>query len=70
MSLYSDTLSLFRPNQCLLLLFNFKLIREFEEVNVNSIVFGLTQPGFKTTLYHTKGKHPYHYTTDAVYEYV
>jgi hypothetical protein len=37
-----------------------------EAVNINFIVFGLTQQGFKTTIYHTPGYHANHYNTDMV----
>jgi hypothetical protein len=34
-----------------------------EAANANFIIFGLTQPGLKLTIYHTQGKHANHYTT-------
>ena len=33
---------------------------------VNFIVFGLTRPGLKPTIYRTRGEHANHYATDAV----
>jgi len=30
------------------------------------IVIGLMQPELVTTIYHTRGEHPNHYTTDVV----
>jgi hypothetical protein len=35
--------------------------------NTNLIVFGLTQPGLEPMIYHTRGEHANHYTTDAVH---
>jgi len=35
-----------------------------EARNTNHIVFGFTQSG--PTIYHTRGEHANHYTTDAV----
>jgi hypothetical protein len=35
--------------------------------NTNFIVFCLTWSGLKSTIYHTRGEHTNHYTTDAVY---
>jgi hypothetical protein len=37
-----------------------------EATNTNFIVFGLTRPGLDPTIYHTRGEHANHYTTDAV----
>ena len=37
-----------------------------EAPNTNFIVFGLTRPGLESTIYHTRGEHANHYTTDAV----
>jgi hypothetical protein len=37
-----------------------------EATNTNFIVFGLTRPGLKPTIYRTLGKHANHYTTDVV----
>jgi hypothetical protein len=37
-----------------------------EATNTNSIVFGLTQLGFKLTTYHTQVEHATNKTTDAV----
>jgi hypothetical protein len=37
-----------------------------EATNTNFIVFGLTQPGLEPTIYHTRGEHANHYTTDAI----
>ena len=32
----------------------------------NSIVFDLTRPGLKPTIYHTRGEHANRYATDVV----
>ena len=37
-----------------------------EATNTNFIVFRLTRPVLKLTIYRTRGKHPNHYTTGAV----
>jgi hypothetical protein len=37
-----------------------------EAANTNFIVFGLTRSMLKSTIYHTRGEHADHYTTDAV----
>jgi hypothetical protein len=37
-----------------------------EATNTNFIVFGLTRPGLKPTIYRTRGEHANHYLTDAV----
>jgi hypothetical protein len=37
-----------------------------EATQNNVIVFGLTRPGLEPMIYHTRDKHPNHYTTDAV----
>ena len=63
MLLHSGTLFWFRANQSLLLLLNAACLAE---KNTNFIVFGLTRPGFESTIYHTPGQHANHYTTDAV----
>jgi hypothetical protein len=34
----------------------------------NFIVFGLTPPVLEPTIYRTRGKHPNHYVTDAVFK--
>jgi hypothetical protein len=36
-----------------------------EATNTNYIVFGLTRPGCKLMIYHTRGQHANHYATDA-----
>jgi hypothetical protein len=38
-----------------------------EATNTSFIVFGLTRPGLEPTIYHTRGEHANHYTTDAVF---
>jgi hypothetical protein len=35
-----------------------------EATNTNFKVFGLTQSGLEPTIYHIRGKHANHYTTD------
>jgi hypothetical protein len=37
-----------------------------EATNTVITVFGLTQLVLETTIYHTRGEHAIHYTTDAV----
>jgi hypothetical protein len=37
-----------------------------EATNTNFIVFALTRPGLKPTIYHTQGEYANYYTTDAV----
>ena len=37
-----------------------------ETTNTNFIVFGLSRPGRKPTIYRTRGEHANHYTTDDV----
>jgi hypothetical protein len=39
-----------------------------EATNTNFIVFGLTRPELKPTIYCTRGEHANHYITDAVVE--
>ena len=63
MSPHSDTLSWFRANQSL-----FFLISE-EATNTNLKVFGLTLSELEPTIYHTRGEHANHYTTDVVVVY-
>ena len=41
-----------------------------EATNTNFIVFGLTRSGLKPTIYHTRGEHANHYTTDAVHHVI
>ena len=62
MSHHSDTLSWFLANQSLLFILNDACLA----TNTNFTVFVLTQPEFETTIYHTRGEHTNHYTTDAV----
>jgi hypothetical protein len=37
-----------------------------EATNTNFVVVGFTRSGLKPTIYHTRGEHANHYTTDAV----
>ena len=37
-----------------------------EATNTNFLVFGVTRPGLKSRIYHTRGKHANHYVTDVV----
>jgi hypothetical protein len=37
-----------------------------EATNINFIVFDLTKPGLKPTIYRIRGEHASHHTTDAV----
>ena len=41
-----------------------------ETTNTNFIVFGLTLSGLEPTIYHIRGEHANHYTTDATRTYV
>ena len=66
MSPHSDTLFLFRANQSWLLLLKYCVLSG-EATNTNFIVFGFTQPGLEPTIYHTRGEHTYHYTTDVLH---
>ena len=56
MLLHSNTLSWFRANQSLLFLLNAACL-----INTNFIVFGLTRTELEPSIYHTRGKHAYHY---------
>ena len=58
-SLHSDTLSWFWANQSWCLL-------NREAANTNYIVFGMTQPGLKPMIYHTRGEHVNHYIISVV----
>jgi hypothetical protein len=42
------------------------LLFQGEAANTNFLVFGLTRPGLEPTIYHTRGDHANHYTTDVV----
>jgi hypothetical protein len=64
MFFHSDTLFRFRANQSLLFLFNAVCLAEEQQIPIS--VFGLTRPGLKSTIYHTRGEHANHYATDAV----
>jgi hypothetical protein len=37
-----------------------------EATNISFIVFGLTRLGLEPTIYHTRGEHANHYTTEVV----
>ena len=65
MSLHSNTLFWFRAYQSLLFLFNAAFLAEKQQIPI--LVFGLTWPGLKPTIYHTRGEHAKHYATDAIY---
>jgi hypothetical protein len=66
MSLHSDTL--IRANKFLLFLLNAAYLTD-EATDNNFIVYGLIRPGLELTIYHTRGEHANHYTTDAVSRY-
>jgi hypothetical protein len=67
MSPHSDTLSWFRADQFLLFLLNAACLPEKQQISICIyIVFGMTQPGLKPMIYHTRGEHSNHYATDAV----
>ena len=65
MSPHSDTLSWFRANQSLLFLLN--AVYSVEKQQIPEL-YSLVWPdlGSKPTIYHPRGKHANHYTTDAV----
>jgi hypothetical protein len=63
MSPHENTLAWFRANQYLFFLLNDVC---GEATNTNFIVFGLTRSGLVPTIYHTRGEHANHYTTDGV----
>ena len=58
MSPHLNTLSWFRANQSLPFL-----------LHAACCVFGLTRSGLDPTIYHTRGEHANHYTTDTVHNY-
>ena len=64
MSPHSDTLAWFRANQSLFFLLNAECLEEKQQIPI--LVFGLTQSGREPTIYHTRGEHANHYTTNAV----
>jgi len=69
MSLHSGTLSWFRSNQSLLLLFNFTRLVEEQQIKYQFLVFGLTVHGLKpmwVTIYHSRAEHVCHYTTHLI----
>ena len=41
-----------------------------EATHTNFIFFGLTQSGVEPMIYHTRGEHANHCTTDAVAKYI
>jgi len=65
MSPYSNTLARFRAKQSLLFLLNATCK---QQIPILYIVFGLTRSGLEPTIYHTRGKHVTHYTTNVVIE--
>jgi hypothetical protein len=67
MSLHWDTLFWFRANQSLLLLLNAACLAEKQYIPI--LVFGLTWPGLKPTIYCTRGEHANYYATDVVSGY-
>jgi hypothetical protein len=62
MSLHSDTFSWFQANQSLFLL----LYAGGEAANINSIIFSMIQQVLKPMIYHTRGEHANHYTTNVM----
>ena len=64
MSLHSDTLFWFLTNQSLVFLLNDAYLTEKQ--HITNVVFGLTRPGLKPTIFHTRGEHASHYATKAV----
>ena len=65
MSLHSDTLSWFRANQILLLLFNAVWLVEKHQLLISQ-VFGLNRQGYEPTIYSTRGEHTNHHNTNVV----
>jgi hypothetical protein len=61
---HSNILPGFRANQFLLFLLNAVCLAEKQQILI--LVFGLTGPWLKLTIYRTWGEHAIHYTTDAV----
>jgi hypothetical protein len=41
-------------------------LKDLMKISLFFIVFGLTCPGLEPTMYHSRGKHANHYTTDEV----
>jgi hypothetical protein len=41
-----------------------------EATNTNFLVFGLTRPGLEPSIYHTRGEHANHNTTETVWKYM
>ena len=64
MSFFSDTLFWFWINQSLLLLLKAVYLAEKQQIPI--IVFDWTRSGIEPMIYHTRGEHANHYTTDAV----
>ena len=64
MSPNSDTLSWFRANQSLPILLNAACLAEKQHISIDNLWF--YQIGIEPTIYHTRGKHANHYTTDDV----
>jgi hypothetical protein len=60
---HSNILYWFRANQFLLFLPNVVRLAEKQQKK-NVIVFGLTRWGLEPMIYHTRGEHANHYTTD------
>jgi hypothetical protein len=68
MSLHLDTLFWLWANQLLLLLLNSACFNG-EAANTCCIVFGLTDCGLQSTIYHTQGEHTDHFTTNVVQDF-
>jgi hypothetical protein len=60
-TLYTDPEA---TSRSLLLLLNISYLAEKQQIPILSC--GLTKPGLDPTIYHTRSKHAYYYTTDAV----
>jgi hypothetical protein len=60
------TTDMFHPSQPVFALSSYCCGLSDEATNTNVIVFGLTKPGLKQTIYRTRGEHGNHYATDAV----
>ena len=68
MSPHSDTLSLFRVNQSLLVRLNVACLAEKQQIPI--VLSGLTQSRLDQTIYRPQCAHANHYITEAVYKII
>ena len=54
------------PGQPVFALFPYCCVLSEEATHINVLVFSLTRSGLESTIYHTRGEHTNHNTTDAV----